>query len=160
MIDAVGGAIGEHPALAKAALAPLTLGTASATEKKEAMAQAKEQYLATAFIMGADRRRYGSLIEDLENQYAKTKEQWPQTLTDAYALLCNWRQDRRNILNAIEETTGISYAMASDDAIPSHRADSREGVDPQGRWSWYRRPCGQSRLLSLRQARSHRPRLS
>ena len=54
---------------------------------------AQQLYLATAFILGADRNKYGQLIENLENDYLQGQNNYPQTLTGAYNLLTNWKQD-------------------------------------------------------------------
>jgi hypothetical protein len=56
----------------------------------------KDKYLATAFILGADRVRFGKLIEDMQNGYLHGRNDYPVTLTAAYNLLINWKQDSRN----------------------------------------------------------------
>ena len=35
---------------------------------------AREQYLACAFMLGADRKRYGKLLENLENDYTQKND--------------------------------------------------------------------------------------
>ena len=59
------------------------------------------RYLAVAFLLGADRSRYGRLIEDLENDFLQGRNNFPTTLTGAYSLLTNWKQDPRNLMRAI-----------------------------------------------------------
>ena len=49
--------------------------------------EAREQYFASAFIMGADRSRFGKLIEDLENSHLLGDDIYPKTMNDAYNLL-------------------------------------------------------------------------
>ena len=53
--------------------------------------------MAVACILGSDRRRYGRLIEELENRYLMGQDFYPKTLTAAYNLLNNWKQNPRNI---------------------------------------------------------------
>ena len=55
--------------------------------------------MAMAFISGANRIKYGRLIEELENSYLKgNKNESPKTVTDAYNLLLNYKNDPRNNL--------------------------------------------------------------
>ena len=59
--------------------------------------EAKEAYMDMAFISGANRIKYGELIEELENSYLKGNEnEYPKTVTDAYNLLLNYKNDPRN----------------------------------------------------------------
>ena len=58
--------------------------------------QAKEQYFATPFLMGADQSRFGKLIEDLENSHLLGDDIYPKTINYAYNLLSHWKQDVRN----------------------------------------------------------------
>ena len=44
-------------------------------------------YLATAFLISSDRRRYGELILSLKNDYSKQQKNYPKTLTDIYGLM-------------------------------------------------------------------------
>ena len=46
--------------------------------------------------MGADRSRFGKIIEDLENSHLLGDDVYPKTINDAYNLLCHWKQDVRN----------------------------------------------------------------
>ena len=48
---------------------------------------AKERYLSVAYLMGSYRRRYGALLEDPENNYARGNNAWPTTLKGAHHLL-------------------------------------------------------------------------
>ena len=42
------------------------------------------KYLAIAFLLISDRRRYSELIISLKNDYVKQKKNYPKTLTDMY----------------------------------------------------------------------------
>ena len=53
--------------------------------------------MAMAFISGAERIKYSRLIEELDNRYLKGNEnEYPNTLTDAYNMLLNYKNDPRN----------------------------------------------------------------
>jgi hypothetical protein len=65
--------------------------TMSEAEKEEVEKEAQGRYLAVAFVLGADRLRYGRLIENLENDYLQGQNNYPTTVTAAYNLLTNWK---------------------------------------------------------------------
>lgn len=46
-----------------------------------------KQYLAVLFLLGADRGRYGKLLEELENSYAQHLEMYTVTLVDVYPMI-------------------------------------------------------------------------
>ena len=48
---------------------------------------AREIYLACTFVINSDLRRYGRLIEDLENDYTKGNDNYPRNMVKAYQLL-------------------------------------------------------------------------
>ena len=52
--------------------------------------KSQERYLAIMFLSQADPRRYGSLLNDMENNYAKGKNQFPLTIIDAYFMMLNY----------------------------------------------------------------------
>jgi hypothetical protein len=54
--------------------------------------EARDRYLATVFILGADQVRYGRLIRDIKNNYLNGTDEFPKTIT-AYNLLVNWKGD-------------------------------------------------------------------
>jgi hypothetical protein len=46
----------------------------------EAITDSREEHLATAFLLGSDRKRCGKLIEDLENDHVQRNDKYPKTL--------------------------------------------------------------------------------
>ena len=56
-------------------------------------AEALEQYLATAFILGCDRNRYEELIVKMQNAYLYDNNIYPKTVNKAYELLTNWQSE-------------------------------------------------------------------
>ena len=53
---------------------------------------AREIYLACAFVINSDLRRYGRLIEELENDYTKGNDNYPRNMVKAYQLLNKYKQ--------------------------------------------------------------------
>ena len=75
----------------------------------------KDNYLAIVFILGADRNRCGKLVEDLENAFLQGRNDYPDTLSGAFNLLSNWRQDPRNQLRAAGTNDGVTFTTADGD---------------------------------------------
>ena len=63
----------------------LNAETKGDVEKEQVSAMGK--YLATAFLLSLDRRRYGDLILSLKNDYAKQQKNYPKTLTGMHGLM-------------------------------------------------------------------------
>jgi hypothetical protein len=79
-------------------------------EQRAAMpVESQERHLAMAFMLHCNRSRYGRLIE--ENSYLKGADNWPTTMTAAYSLLTNYRQDPRNM---VRMGTGDGVAFTND----------------------------------------------
>ena len=84
-IEYHGGSIGESFELVPAVDAdgnPLTVA--------ERTTIARDRTLAIAYIRGADTSRYGSLIKELANRYARGKDEYPFDLNDAYSALVDY----------------------------------------------------------------------
>ena len=100
VVEHCGGNLGEHQSLIKHCLDKKPAGTTdteTASNKRDAKKEAKEAYMAMAFISGANRIKYGRLIEELEDSYLKGNEnEYPKTVIDAYNLLLNYKNDPRN----------------------------------------------------------------
>ncbi len=114
-----GGDLGSAPGLAAA----IKEGT-----KEQKAEKAREMYIGVLFLRGADRKRFGGLWTDLENQHSRGHNQYPENLTDAYALLVNYQNPRkydqpRSVpvpppAATPPEITGLSFAQTSITAVP------------------------------------------
>lgn len=78
-------------------------GTARSTETRKTIA--RDRTLAIALIRGADRTRYGTLIDDLSNQYAMGKDEYPTDITSAYSLLVNYKTPTNARVRTTEATS-------------------------------------------------------
>ena len=96
VIETIKGNIGVDPGIELLVATELkkNVGLLTNAEKKDA----QDRYLAVAFLLGSDRSRYGKLIENLENEFLQGRNNYPKTVTSAYNLLINWKQDPRNLL--------------------------------------------------------------
>ena len=52
---------------------------------------AREIYLACAFVINSDLRRYERLIGELENDYTKGNDNYPRNMVKAYQLLNEYK---------------------------------------------------------------------
>jgi hypothetical protein len=114
VIEYNGGSLGADRGLviSKLRAAGLDPGTASRSERETATAEARDATVACAFILGADKARFGKLKEDLENAYTQGNDKYPSDLTDAYKLLTNWKQDPRNHIQVVrrnENTADLAF---------------------------------------------------
>lgn len=120
VIEHCGGTIGIDPGLVDitmtAATPVMTRATATPTQLLAAENYTKEEYLACSFLMGADRHRYGKLLEDLENDFTQRRDNYPKTLVDAYNLLVHWKQDPRNLMRVLGTSSdGVAFANINTD---------------------------------------------
>ena len=77
--------------------------------QKELNYKAKEMYLTCAFISQAYPRRYGRLKEELENDFTKVSDTYPQDMVKAYQLLNeykNWTPKHQ-----MPESTGVAFSQ-------------------------------------------------
>jgi len=82
----------------------------------------KDQYLAIAFVTGADRTRFGRLIEKLQNDYLQGYDGYPKTLSTAYQLLTNWKQESFKSSGITND--GVAFATHYQ---KSHEGESKTG---------------------------------
>jgi hypothetical protein len=55
--------------------------------------ESEERYLAVAIMIGADKSRFSTLFEDLQNDYLQKRDNYPKTMAESYNLLTNWCTD-------------------------------------------------------------------
>ena len=75
-------------------------------EVADPMKALQEKYLSVTFLHGSDH---------LENDYTQLQDRYPKTVTAAYSLLMNWKQDPRSfmrILGPIKD--GVSFTKIDD----------------------------------------------
>jgi Zinc knuckle len=61
--------------------------------------------------MGVDRAHFGWLIENLENDFLQSQNNYPITVTGAYSLFTNWEQDLHNLMQKTGSMNeGMSFA--------------------------------------------------
>jgi hypothetical protein len=78
-----------------------------------------------AFLLGADKLRYGTLVEEIENEFLRNKGSsstagtYPTTVAEAYDYLCNYKKDPKNLTrllghNAAGDSMNTGVAFVQD----------------------------------------------
>ena len=121
-IDVCGATVGFSDSMVNTILKsrnpPLTVDTATPSEYQEAIEEARDKYLAAAFLHGVDVNRYGSLLETLENDYLRDdKECYPSDTNKSYELITNYKSDPRNISRRLEDHSqdGLAFVQKEDE---------------------------------------------
>ena len=68
--------------------------TLTAAQQAIVQDNAKDMYLACALLCQSDRKRYGRLLEELENYYTKVYSTYPTDIVNAYRMISkykNWK---------------------------------------------------------------------
>ena len=133
VIEHTGGSIGIEPGIIKA------YNRTSGNPEDKPLTTAEQVitqgiYLGTAFILGADRARYGKLVENLENDFLQGRDGYPVTLTGAYNLLTNWKQDPRNNLRTVGPTNdGVAFTNIDDEEVEGDEEHSDVALNTTGK---------------------------
>ena len=105
VIESGNGSIGHHPSI------QAMFVDGKVDENKH---NAQQQYFAVAFVLGADRERFGSLIVNLHNEHIQGRNSYPKTLPIANMLLTNWRGNR---MVRLPDSDGIAFTNVADDDV-------------------------------------------
>ena len=84
-----------------------TYSSKSNEEKELAREEAANRFLAYEYLKGMDRIRYGTIKEELHNEYLKGQQNYPKTITEAYQLQTNYWIKRKPMLNKVG--AGVSF---------------------------------------------------
>ena len=96
--------------------------------------EAQEWYDGLAFLMEADRVRFGRCLEDLENDFTQGVDRYPKSRVDAHHVLANWKQDPRNLVHLTGGNDGVQFTnMALNEAeeivTQQQQVDTEEATD-------------------------------
>ena len=111
ILSHIGAGIGDDMAIMRQVLCSQGINVDEATDAQEEAAETEgtQWYLALAFLMGSDRSRFGRLLKKLENDFTAGYDNYPKTLTDAYNMLLEWKDDPRLLMH-MAGNDGISFA--------------------------------------------------
>jgi hypothetical protein len=112
VVEHCGGSLGNDTGIGKMVMDDYgwTAGSLDASQTATLRTEVKDRYLATAFLLGAERSKYGKLVENLENDFLQGHDNYPKTLDHTYKLLANWKHDPRNLVRVIGPgNDGVSF---------------------------------------------------
>jgi Zinc knuckle len=101
-----------------------SLDTLVEDDKEKLDALTRERCLGTLMLHAADPTRFGKLIEETHNAYLKGHDDFPASMSEAYALLTNYKCDNRHVMRMVG---GIN------DGVSFTNVDSRDGGTGRGK---------------------------
>lgn len=127
--------------------------TASTDQIQRSEEKALNRLLAVAFLSSADSNRYHEVTTNLDNEYLKGSDQYPEDITSAYYMLANWTKAVQT--NATPFNDGVSFAQGSEpgDSKNKDTQDKKKGDRDRsndkchrcgklGHHAWQREKCG------------------
>jgi hypothetical protein len=109
------GAEGPYQDALKAKIMADKPGLSSTQYQALTKLAAKQKAVAIGFLKRADRRQYGCLWSDLENNFTRGQDQYPEDLTSAYNMLLNYKapqQERRAQPRDDEEVSELTFLQS------------------------------------------------
>ena len=93
---------------------PVDLDNPTDNDKSATNNSTEEAYMATAFLSGLTRGRYGVLLNDLQNAFHMGRDKYPKTLTAAYDLAVKLKGDTKG--TSVAPKYGVAFATESEEA--------------------------------------------
>ena len=83
------------------------------TAPQQAIVQenAIDMYLAYDFLCQSDRKQYGRLLEELENNYTKGNSNYPTDLVTAYRMISEYKNWQPH--SSVPESDGVAFAQVT-----------------------------------------------
>ena len=134
MLEAYNGGVlfGNSPGDTARKITLLDIYAERADDVKKAQISMRGKYLATAFLIRSDRRRYGELILLLKNDYTKQQSNYPKTLTDMYGIMVAFEPTRATPL-ARGRNKGLNFGNVVADSKDPGTGDTVGGDGGAGR---------------------------
>ena len=94
--------------------------------------KAIEEHHAILFLLGANKYKYGKLIEDMKNDVILKKDSFPKTMSEASHLMSKWRNSYGGKFNngKNESNDGIAFTTVTDDKEKGTKKMTRKKKSP------------------------------
>jgi hypothetical protein len=138
-----GARLGKHQTIYREVISEIAQDDTNPKPEEKTKAHSslsREQYLAVAFLLGANQNRYGLLLEEIENEYLRNREEsskvrsYPLTVADAYEYLENYKKNPRNIQrlmgNVDPGPSGMAFAQKGESGENQNERNSRSKRPP------------------------------
>jgi Zinc knuckle len=126
VIAHIGCSIGLDPAMFTYAAEELGKEVSELSEQDKE--KARNQYIATALILGADRSRFGKLIDKMQNDYLQGYNSYPKSMAAAMNLMVNWKQESNQTNGTVLGSNAASFVTNGNSNNPQQ--NSRNGRAP------------------------------
>ena len=83
--------------------------TLTAAQQAIVQENAKDMYLACAFLCQSDSKIYGRLLEELENDYTKGNSNYHTYLVTAYRMISEYKKWKPR--SSVPESDGVAFAQ-------------------------------------------------
>jgi hypothetical protein len=91
---------------------------ATAEETKQASDIARSKFLAMSYLLMVDKQRYGKLLDELENDFTKGTDNYPDSVTNAYNLVVNHKGQQRVVSRLFNDSEAVSFANVDGKKVP------------------------------------------
>ena len=78
-------------------------------ERTTINAAAREIYLSCVFVVASDPKRYGRLVEELENDYTKGNKNYPTNMVKTYQLINEYKYWKP--ITLLPEVSGVAFSQ-------------------------------------------------
>jgi hypothetical protein len=83
---------------------------AIAEETKQASDVVRSKFLAMVFLYAVDKQRHGKLLDELENDFTKGTDKYPDSVTKAYNLVVNHKGQQHVVSCIVNDSEAVSFA--------------------------------------------------
>jgi hypothetical protein len=91
---------------------------ASDNESKTASETARDKFLGKAFIHAVDRYRYGTILDELENDMMKIMDNYSVNVTKACTIVVNHKSQQHGVIRIFNDSEAVSFANVNGKRIP------------------------------------------
>jgi len=127
--DQSGMTIGQSEQVTKAILHREGITDPTTEQLEKAKNKAVEEFYAILFTYLVDRQKYGKVVEDIENDVLKKKNNpFPKDVSDASRLLIGWRNNFGGRSIRTEANDGVAFATVSDDKEEQKKSGKKKEI--------------------------------
>jgi len=99
-------------------------------QKDHAEKKAIEEHHAILFILGADKYKYGKLIEEMKNYVIRKKDPFPKTIGEASHLLSKWMNNYGRKYNNEKgySNDGMAFATVTEEKEKDDKNEKKQHI--------------------------------
>ena len=102
-------------------------------------ASAREIYISCAFVVASDPKRYGHLVEELENDYTKGNNNYPKNMVKGYQLINEYKSCTPR--TSLPEISGVAFSQQGNSKASQRTAEwKKKAVCHNSGKKWHIKP--------------------